>query len=75
MRQKQFLYLVWITALGAILAVSCPQAMNEEFTAKVTQDVAAAIAPPRVLTISSDGNGVVSPSGNVEVKEGIAFKI
>lgn len=65
-------FALWIgIAIVAYLAYSCPEPMQEDFIEAIRQSAVIAAAAPRILSVQSDGNGVVSPAGGLTVKDGV----
>lgn len=64
-----------LSAILLALMAACPEPISPAFVERIRQDVAAAVAPTRAVTVASDGNGVVSPVGTTEVKEGIPTEL
>ncbi len=57
------------------LLLSCPQAIDDEFQKTIEDEVAAANAEPRRVTVTSDGNGITTPNAGADVKDGIPFEL
>ena len=61
------------TAIG-LLMVSCPNPFDDkDLRDRVAEEVAAATAEERVLTVEPSANGIVSPSGAIVVKDNVPF--
>ncbi len=71
MKTRRSIYL-----LAGLLLLSCPNPMDDkDLRSQIDQEVDAATAKERQLTIEPSANGIVSPSGTVVAKDNIPLAI